>query len=140
MSVAEVLLPVFVLVALTFTLMFWMGTVRYRSVNQRETRISDVALGQLNWPPRVQQIGNAFNNQFQLPLLFYVLVILALFLHQADYLFVVLSWIFVLLRVVHAFVHCTTNRMIHRFGVYAIGAVVLLVMWIIFAVRILAVH
>ena len=47
MSVAEVLLPVFVLVALTFTLMFWMGTVRYRSVNQRETRISDVALGQL---------------------------------------------------------------------------------------------
>ena len=72
--------------------------------------------------------------------LFYVLVILALFLHQADYLFVVMSWIFVLLRVVHAAVHTTTNRMFHRFSVYAIGAVVLLVMWIIFAVRILSVH
>lgn len=137
MSVAAILAPVFVLVALTFALMFWMGTVRYRSVHSRETRVADVVLGQPNWPPRITQIGNAFNNQFQLPMLFYVLVILAMVLHKADLLFVIMSWVFVLLRVVHALIHTTTNRMIHRFGAYSIGAYVLLAMWIIFAVRIL---
>jgi hypothetical protein len=137
MSVAAILAPVFVLVALTFALMFWMGGTRYASVNRGETQVRDVALGEPNWPPRVLQLGNAFNNQFQLPLLFYVLVILALFLRKADLLFVIMSWIFVVLRVLHAGVHTTTNRMIHRFSVYAVGAIVLLMMWIIFALRIL---
>ena len=34
--------------------------------------MADVALGQLNWPPRVQQISNSYHSQFQLPVLFYV--------------------------------------------------------------------
>jgi hypothetical protein len=139
MSVAEILAPLFVQVALTFVLLFWMGAVRFRSVNARETRIPDVVLGQPNWPVRVTQIGNAYHNQLQLPVLFYVVVILAMVLRQADFLFVMLAWIFVALRIVHAFVHTTTNRMIHRFGVFLLGALVLLVMWIIFAWRILRV-
>ena len=137
MSAAAILAPGFVLVALTFLLMFWMGAVRYASVNRRETRIGDIALGQQNWPPRVTQIGNAFNNQFQLPTLFYALVILALVLHKADLVFVIMSWGFVVLRVLHAAIHTTTNRMLHRFGVYVAGALVLLAMWIILASRIL---
>jgi hypothetical protein len=137
MSVAAILAPVFVLVALTFALMFWMGVVRYGSVVRRETRVGDIALGQGNWPPHITQVGNSFNNQFQLPLLFYVLVILAYVLRKADLLFVIMSWVFVVLRILHVVVHTTSNRMIHRFGIYTAGAFVLLAMWIIFALRIL---
>jgi hypothetical protein len=137
MSVAAILAPVFVLVALTFALMFWTGVVRYGSVARRQTRISDIALGQGNWPPHITQVGNSFNNQFQLPMLFYVLVILAYVLRKADLLFVIMSWVFVVLRILHAWIHTTSNNMTQRFAVYTAGAFVLLVMWVIFALRIL---
>jgi hypothetical protein len=137
MTVDAILAPLFVQVALTFALMFWMGTVRTTAVRRGDARIRDTALGQPNWPPRVQQIANCYHNQFELPVLFYVLVILAYILRKADYLFVVMSWLFVVSRVVHAVIHTTTNRVPQRFLAFLIGAVVLLLMWAFFAIRIL---
>ncbi len=137
MTVQDVLAPLFVMVALTFVLLFWMGAVRYTAVRRGEVRVGDIALGQPAWPPRVQQISNCYHNQFQMPVLFYVLTILALYLRKADLLFVVLAWIFVILRIVHAAIHVTSNRISRRFQAFAAGAVVLLVMWLVFAVRIL---
>jgi len=118
--------------------MIWMGALRVAAVRRGEVRVRDIALGQPNWPPRVQQISNSFTNQFQLPVLFYVLTILALFLRKADLLFVVMAWIFVLLRIVHAAIHVTSNHVGRRFQAFAAGMVVLLLMWIVFAVRVYA--
>ena len=50
MSVFEILLPVFALIALTFGLMFSMGFLRVRATMTREVRIKDIALGQSAWP------------------------------------------------------------------------------------------
>ena len=137
MSVESVLLPVFVEVTLIFVLMFVMGRARLGAIGAGETRIDDIALGQQNWPERALKAANAFNNQFQIPVLFYVLVILALYTRKADLIFVVMSWIFVISRILHAGIHGTTNYVPHRFGAYFVGVVVLLIMWIIFALRIL---
>jgi hypothetical protein len=137
MTVQAILAPLFVLVALTFVLLFWMAGVRFAAVRRGEVRVADIALGQRNWPPRVQQVSNCFHNQFQLPVLFYVLTVLALFLRKADLLFVVMAWIFVVLRIVHAAIHVTSNRVSHRFQAFGVGAIVLLLMWIIFALRVL---
>jgi hypothetical protein len=138
MTVQAILAPLFVLVALTFVLMIWMGALRIAAVRRGEVRVRDIALRQPNWPPRAQQISNCFDNQFQLPVLFYVLTILALYQKKADLLFVVMAWIFVLLRIVHAAIHVTSNRVGYRFQVFAAGMVVLLLMWIVFAVSIFA--
>jgi hypothetical protein len=132
-----VLLPVFVQVALTFVMLFWMASARTRCVASGETKMRDIALGQQAWPTRVQQISNNYHSQFQLPLLFYVLVILAWVTRQADLIFVVMAWIFVIARIAHACIHCTSNHVPTRFKVFAVGVFVLLAMWIIFAVRIL---
>jgi hypothetical protein len=137
MSIQAVLLPVFVQVALTFALMFWMGSVRVAAISRGQVKVRDMALGQPVWPERETQIANCYHNQFQLPVLFYVLVALALFTRKADLLFVVLSWTFVLLRLAHALVHVTTNHVPTRFRWFLAGALVLLVMWIVFAARIL---
>ena len=72
-----------------------------------------------------------------MPLLFYVVVILAVFTRTADLIFVVLSWLFVLARLAHAYVHTTSNHVPTRFNVFAVGVLVLLVMWILFAFKIL---
>jgi hypothetical protein len=137
MTVQAILAPLFVLVALTFALLVWMGAVRIAAVRRGEVRIKEISLGQSAWPPRVQQISNCFHNQFQLPMLFYVLTILALFLRKADLLFVLMAWVFVVLRILHAWVHVTSNHVGRRFQAFAAGAVVLLLMWLVFAVRIL---
>jgi hypothetical protein len=45
MTVQAILAPLFVLVALTFALLVWMGAVRFAAVRRREVRVSDIALG-----------------------------------------------------------------------------------------------
>jgi len=137
MTVQMVLLPVFVQVALTFALLFWMASARRGSVGRGETKIRDIALGQPNWPDQPTQISNSYNSQFQIPLLFYVVVIWAWVTRQADVIFVVLEWVFVLLRIGHAYVHTTSNHVPTRFKVFATGVFVLLIMWIYFAFKIL---
>jgi|SRR5579884_2446278 len=138
MSVATVLLPLFVEVLLTFVLMLGMMYFRTSSLQRGETRFEDIALREPNWPKRATQFANAFSNQFELPVLFYVLTILEIVTRHADIIFVVLAWIFVIFRIAQAVVHVTSNYVPWRGAFYGIGALVLLVMWIIFIVRILA--
>ena len=137
MSIQAVLFPLFVQAALTFVLLYWMGSARLAAIREGEAKIGETALGQPNWPPRVTQIANCYHNQFQLPVLFYLVVLLALLTRKADLPFVVLCWAFVALRILHAAIHCTTNYVPFRFYAFLAGAAVLTVTWVIFAARIL---
>ena len=139
MSVQMVLLPVFVLVGLTFALLLWMATVRTRALTGKEIRIKDIALGQPNWPERATQIGNCFSNQFELPLLFYILIAIALPLRHADLVIVLLSWVFVVCRFAHAGIFVTSNDLGQRSMAWFAGVLVLLAMWLYFAIKILTV-
>ena len=137
MSVQMVLLPVFVLIGLTFGLLLWMAGARRGALVGGETKIRDIALGQPNWPVRATQIGNCFKNQFELPLLFYILIALALPLRHADLFIVLMSWAFVVTRFVHAGIFVTSNDLGRRSMAWLAGVLVLFAMWIYFALRVL---
>ena len=137
MSIEAVLLPLFVQVALTFALMLGMMFLRTSALLRGDTRDTDIALREPNWPARVLQVGNAYHNELELPLLFYVLTILSVITRHADLLFVLLAWVFVVLRLVRAYIHVTDNRVSRRGIVFLAGAIVLAVMWAVFIVRIL---
>jgi hypothetical protein len=137
MSVPMVLLPVFVLIGLTFTLLLWMAGARRGALVGGQTKIRDIALGQPNWPTRATQIGNCFKNQFELPVLFYILIAIALPLRHADLIIVTLSWVFVITRFVHAGIFVTSNDLNRRSLAWFAGVLVLFVMWLYFALRIL---
>lgn len=137
MTVQAVLLPVFVLVFLTFTLMFWSGSRRLTAIRRGDLSLNNFALGPTGVPDDIKRYGNAFDNQFQIPVLFYVLVALALPLRQADLLFVLLSWVFVTLRVLHAVIYVGANNVRHRFYTFAASALLVLAMWVMFALKIL---
>ena len=138
MSITAILLPVYVQVALTFILLLWMGSSRLGSLRTGEVKVKDIALGERNWPSRILQVQNAYHNQLELPVLFYVLVTLALFTRKADMLFVVMSWMFVTSRFVHAAIHTTSNKMALRFQAFVVGVLILAAMWVIFGIRVLA--
>ena len=137
MSVQMVLLPVFVLVALTFALLLGMASARTRAIVSGETRIPDIALRQQNWPERTTAIGNCFANQFEIPVLFYVLIALALPLRHADLIIVMLSWVFVVTRFAHAGIFVTSNDVRTRSLAWFAGVLVLFAMWVYFALKIL---
>jgi hypothetical protein len=137
MNIRFVLLPLFVEVLLTFGLWFWMAWLRTSALRNRIVHSRDVALREPNWPPHTLQIANAAHNQLELPMLFYVLTILAIITRHADFIFVVLAWIFVISRLAHAYVHTTSNEIRQRGPLFGIGMLVLLIMWVVFIVRIL---
>ena len=135
MSVQMVLLPVFVLVGLTFALLLWMATARGHALAERETSFKDIALGQQNWPTRTTQIGNCFSNQFEIPVLFYILIALALPLRRADLVIVLLSWVFVITRFAHAGIFVTSNNVRQRSLAWFAGVLALFAMWLYFALK-----
>jgi hypothetical protein len=125
MSAQMVLLPVFVLVGLTFAFFFWTGAGRR---------------GPLAGRRNASDTGEALYDPLQLAMLFYVLIAIALPLRHADLIIVLLSWVFVVTRVFHAGVFAevfvTSREAKSRSVAYYSGALVLLVMWLYFALRI----
>jgi hypothetical protein len=137
MTVQEVLLPLFLEVILTFLLLFWLAPLRTSDFNSGVARPENVALREPNWSKRSLQVGYSYSNQFELPVLFYVLTILAWVTRHADLIFVVLAWIFVIFRYLQASVHVTSNRVRLRGAFFGVSALALAIMWIIYMVEIL---
>lgn len=137
MSIQAILLPLFVEVALTLGLLLWLGFKRRNDILSGATHPSKIALREPNWPAPTQQVANSFSNQFELPVLFYVLTILEIITRHADFIFIVLAWVFVVMRLAQAYVHTTSNVVIRRGMFYAVAALALIAMWVIFMVRIL---
>lgn len=129
MTIRDVLLPLFVQVTLTFVLLFWMAFVRTRAIAGGAAKTREIALREPNWPPEVTKIANAFHNQLELPILFYVLTILAWDTHHAGTVFVALAWLFVLLRLIQAAIHVTDNHVRRRGLAFILSAIVLAIMW-----------
>jgi hypothetical protein len=137
MPINVVLLPLFVEVVLTLGLLLWLAVQRNRDLRSGAVKPSQIALREPNWPLRTQQVAHCFSNQFELPVLFYVLTVLSIITHHADLVFLVLAWVFVLTRLMHALVHTTSNVVIRRGAWYGFGAAALIIAWLIFIVRIM---
>jgi hypothetical protein len=137
MPVQQVLLPLFLEVILTFALLFSLAPLRTRDVSSGVTQLEEIALREPNWSRRSLQVGYSYSNQFEMPVLFYVLTILAYFTRHAGIVFVVLAWIFVIFRYSQAYVHVTSNNVRLRGMFFFVSSLVLAIMWVIYIVQIL---
>jgi hypothetical protein len=137
MTVQAILLPLFLEVILTFVLLFWLAPLRARDFNAGVATEENIALREPNWSQRSMQVAYSFSNQFELPVLFYVLTILAYITHLAGVVFVVLAWIFVLFRYLQAYVHVTSNKVRVRGAFFGIAALALAINWAIYIVEVL---
>ena len=77
---------------------------------------------------RVQASDN-FKNLFELPVLFYTLIAVALGTGYTPGWLAAGAWAFVLLRYVHSTIHCSYNKVLHRFAAFTMGLVVLAGLW-----------
>lgn len=125
------LIPLLALVFLTFLVWAYMYVTRLREIigNSIDPQTLDTRVhGQALLTNSAAQADN-LKNLFELPVLFYVAVLLTLVLMIQDQLLVQLVWGYVALRYVHSLVHCTYNRVMHRFIAYAASCLVLLIIW-----------
>jgi hypothetical protein len=136
MTYQMILAPLFVQVLLTLVVAYMLAGHRMRAAMRGEVP-DRAALREPTWPPHVRQVENNYLNQFELPVLFYVLTILAIITRHADLFFVLMAWVFVVLRIFHAYVHLTSNVLRVRGMLFVAGAIVLTIMWVVFIVRIL---
>lgn len=125
------LLPLIAMVALTFAVWVYMYVTRISEMGRKNIDPQDLATHVKALSLLTESSGPASNlrNLFELPMLFYLAVVLTLVLLVQDLWLIALSWAYVLLRAAHSFIHCTYNNVLHRFTAYAASCVVLFLMW-----------
>lgn len=116
-------------VGLTLALYISMNIAKGRASKNGEVDESRRMLSADAWPPKVQQINNCLGNQFEAPVLLYLLGCLLLMQQQVDAVAVGLSWLFVFSRIGHAIVHTGVNTQPWRKRWFVLGTLSLIALW-----------
>lgn len=125
------LLPVFIQVLLTSIVMVLMGHRRITAARNKEITLAAFRTMNLSGAnERVVATSRNFDNQFQIPVLYFFSVLLVLHFGLADIGFVILGCLFVALRGIHTVVHIGKNNVRHRFSVFLAGVVVVWLIWL----------
>ena len=121
------------LVLLTFAV--GLRLLYVRSIEMREKRVHPQAAStSLQMAAKLQnvQASDNFKNLFETPILFYSLVSIAISSNYTPGWLAMGAWAYVALRIAHSFIHCTYNRVMHRFAVFGSGFLLLVVLWVAF--------
>jgi len=130
MDARDLLLPGFAMAALTMLVMFRMGFERLGQLARERIHPHAVATSaQMAARIKDSRAADNFRNLFELPVLFYLALFVGVSLDLASPLTVGLAWAFVALRVVHSAIHCSYNKVRHRFAAFVLGALVLWTLW-----------
>ena len=126
------LLPLLAQVFLTFIVLFTMGRKRYKEMTEKKIhpQRADIRINSSQVFRDAAKISDNYHNQFESPVLFYVVILLTLMLLIQDYILVALAWTYVGTRYIHAFIHITYNKVIHRFAVFVLSSLVLFALWV----------
>lgn len=124
--------PVFVQALLTLVMYVRLSQVKSRALRAGQVDKTRRALHDDAWPESVIQVGNNVRNQFELPVLFYAVCFVLWALEAVGVIALVTAWLFVASRIAHAWIHVTSNRVMHRRRVFTVG------WWILVAMTLLA--
>lgn len=131
--------PFFATVFLTLLVWVYMYIRRISFITSRKIRSLDLAvpgtLAQIS-PPNVSNPSDNLKNLFEIPVLFYALVLYLFITKQVDAVYVNAAWVFVVFRALHSAVHCTFNLIMLRFYLYLFAT---LAVWFI-AIRAALTH
>ena len=136
MSIVQwLLLPLFFHVAL----ISYVGTRtvkgRIKTVMSGKTKLSEIALDSSKWPSDVRKFGNNFDNQFDVPMLWYAACGLLVATGKADAVSAILSWAFIATRFIHSYIHTGSNFVRYRMFAFLSGFALVVAMWTWFGLR-----
>src|SRR5207247_10054614 len=113
--------PCLATIVLTLLVGVYMYSRRIRLLTSNKINSQELAapgaLAQLS-PPGVANPSDNLKNLFEIPALFYALVLYLFVTNQVDVVYVRAAWVFVGFRALHSAVHCTFNLVLLRFYLY----------------------
>lgn len=131
MTANLIFLPVLVHMALVFWLYIALTRAKERAQAAGQVDEARRALHDDAWPEPVQQINNCIRNQFELPVLFYALALVLWSVGAAGVLAQALAWLFVVSRLVHAWIHTGSNYVPARRRAFTVGVLALMAMTLV---------
>lgn len=108
-----------------------------RTTEMRQKRVHPQAAStSLQMAAKLQNVQAAdnFRNLFETPVLFYTLVAIAIGVGTTPGWLAAGCWLYLALRVAHSVIHCSYNKVMHRFAAFGLGFALLVGMWVAFAV------
>ena len=127
-----ILLPIFAMAGLTFFCVFRLGFLRFSAIRR----------GAFDWryfrlytdydePEYLRVISRHVINLYEAPILFYAISIIAYVTETVSTLILALAWTYVALRYAHSYIHLTSNRVVHRFRIFATSQLLLMILWLV---------
>lgn len=121
MSQTAIFGPFFAVMLLTLLVWIYMYIRRIAFITSNKISPKDLAvpgkLAQLS-PPGVSNPSDNLKNLFEIPVLFYALVLYLFVTNQVDATYVKIAWAFAGFRALHSAIHCTFNLVLLRFYLY----------------------
>lgn len=119
--------PFFVMMGLTLVVWLFMFAKRIpflNSVDIEPNEVSAAKLAEIS-PPSVINPSDNLKNLFEVPVLFYAMVLYLYAVGQVDDVHLTAAWVFVVFRSIQSAIHCTVNIVMARFAAYAISCLAL---------------
>lgn len=126
MTNVSIFLPMLVQITLTLAMFILLGIRKSSALKSGEFDRTKTALDNSAWCSEVVKVSNNIANQFQTPVLFYILSIVFFLTNSVTTLVLALSWIYVITRIMHAFVHVTSNKISLRLSSFTVGVICLM--------------
>jgi len=120
--------PLLIQIILVMVLYILLGIEKSKAVKAGSVDRKKTALHNDAWPDHVLRVSNNIRNQFETPILFFVLSMVFFSLKSVDVTVLILCCAFVVSRIVHSYIHVTSNYVPKRRGVFMVGCVILIVL------------
>ncbi len=127
MDQAIIFTPMFVMFFLTMTVWVYMYVKRIGFIQQNDftpEELAPIEFARLS-PPEVSNPSDNLKNLFEIPLVFYVVLLYLFVTAQVDMPYLIAAWVFVTFRILHSVVHCTVNIVMVRFYLYVLATLAL---------------
>jgi len=130
MSSNAILFPLFAMALLTLFISMRLLQLRYRAVIQDGLNPRYFKHNRGAKPPEyVMRMEDHYTNTYEQPVLFYVVIILIYITSQADLVLLLMAWLYVATRILHAYIHIRYNKIIWRRNAFLLSTLVVFTLW-----------
>ena len=126
-----IFIPLLAQVVLTLAVYVYLGIAKGRALKLGQVDLERRALHEDAWPDSVRQVSNNIRNQFETPVLFYVLTFVLWGLQAVNAISLTLAAGYFLARLGHAYVHLGSNYVPWRRKIFTVSCLLLLGMIIV---------
>lgn len=126
----KLIYPALAQILWSFVVLSLMFVRRQKAFTDRSVRLADVAVSTERYPDTARLAAANFSNQFETPVLFFALTLIAIHVGATGYVMAALAWAYVASRIVHTLIHTGSNSLKQRAIVFAIGVACLFFMWV----------